>query len=151
MPQGGAGGNGRGDRGTGKLSAIRQAASLALLALLPAQAAQAALPTGGLWRCTFTEELRCDPGRECGENDSGTTVRLDQPAGLYLDCDPDSCIPIPATFHAQGDTLTVHATGPARVLNLSDTLEVTEASMIGPLVFIRRGRCTAEAAAGSEG
>jgi hypothetical protein len=114
---------------------------LAMLALLPAQAI--AVPhTSGAWLCTFTEELRCDPGRGCLPADAGTTTTLYEMGGLYLNCTPSMCIPGIANFHVQGELLTAHVPEFGAVVNLSPNLEVTEVSTIGHLVFIRRGRCT---------
>jgi len=121
---------------------IRRVACLALLGLLAAPAAAA--PQGrGPWHCTFTEELRCDPGRDCLGGDSGTTTTLDEAAGLYLDCGPGACVPHPARFERLGDHVTAHVAGRATLVAVSPRREVTEVSLIGDLVFIKRGRCTA--------
>jgi hypothetical protein len=116
---------------------------LFLLAGLVALPAQAAAPhTRGSWDCSFTQELRCDPGRDCATMDAGTTTRLWEEGGLYMSCTPQECMPSAASFRPSGDLMRVYVEGLGAVLTLSANLEITEVSMIADLVFIRRGRCT---------
>jgi hypothetical protein len=120
---------------------MRAIVCLAALAALPPQAF-ATPHTAGSWNCSFTEEQRCDPGRDCAAMAAGTTATLWEEGGLYLSCTPQECIPSRASFEPQGDRMTIHVADFGAVLSLSPDLQLTEVSTIGQLVFVRRGLCS---------
>ena len=115
---------------------------LALIAT-PASAQPPALAAGRMWHCSFTEQLRCDPGRACAPTDRNVRTFLDPLGGRYLTCTNgrDECIAQPARFSTWGTNLLVQVDG-GTVVKLAETLEATGISTIDSMVFIERGRCT---------
>lgn len=128
---------------------IRAAACLAALALLAGRA-EAEGPLTGRWECKFTEEQRCDPGRDCADHDRATWMILDIPASTFTDCWVHSCMAHPARFDIVGRQVVAYVPSFVTVLTLSPERKVTEARLIGELVFFRRGRCTPAPPAGPE-
>ena len=80
---------------------IRAAACLAALGLLAGRA-EAEGPLTGRWECKFTEEQRCDPGRDCVDHDSATWMILDISAATFTDCWVHSCTTHPARIDIVG-------------------------------------------------
>ena len=117
----------------------------ALLALVaaPAAAQPPALEAGRMWHCSFTEQLRCDPGTACLPTDRNVRTFLDPPGGRYITCTNgrDECIAQPARFTTWGTRLLAQVDG-GTVVKLAQNLEATGVATIGPIVFIERGRCT---------
>lgn len=125
------------------------AACLAALALLAGRA-DAEAPLTGRWQCVFTEEQRCDPGRDCGDNDSGTSAILDISASTFSDCWLGSCLAHPARFDVVGRQVVAYVPDFVAVFALSPEGKVTEARLLGDIVSFRRGRCTPAPPAGPE-
>ena len=128
---------------------IRAAACLAALALLAGRA-EAEGPLTGRWQCVFTEEQRCDPGRDCGAHDSATWMILDISASTFSDCWKGSCTDNPARFDVVGRQVVAYVPNYVTILTLSPERKVTEARLIGEIVFFRRGRCTPAPLVGPE-
>ena len=96
-----------------------------------------------MWHCTLNEQLRCDPGLACPPIALNVRTLLDPAGGRYLRCwsGRDDCDAQAARFSTEGEQFVMQVPGSGTFVKLAPELRVTEVSSIGPIVFIKRGRC----------